>query len=122
MDHKLHPIVRVDADMSSATVELHGCLTLPATSALVSILSKGRSFNPNLALRLDLSHARHIDEDCLMALHLGKDVAGTERAVGTDVDARIDRLGPVKVTLPQAWPVCPVEKAFAESRRRELHV
>lgn len=60
MDHKLHPIVRVDADLRSATVELHGCLTLPATTALVSILSKGRSLNPNLALRLDLSHARHI--------------------------------------------------------------
>lgn len=121
MDHKLRPIVRVDADLRSATVELHGCLTVPATSALVRILSKGRSLNPRLALGLDLSHARHIEEDCLKALHVEAEAAGGKETGSVyELDAMMDQLGHVKVVLPKVWPVCPVDKILTPSRLREL--
>lgn len=121
MDHKLRPLVRVDAYMRSATIELHGCLTVPATSALLKILSKGRSLNPRMTLGLDLRHARHIEEDCLKVLHLPAETfAAKEPGAAYELDTVVEQLGPMKVLLPPVWPMCPVEKAFAASRLREL--
>lgn len=123
MDHKLRPIVRVDADMRSATVELHGCLTVPATSALLKILGKGRSLNPQLVLGLDLRHARHIEEDCLKTLHLEAEGAvGLEADKDYELDAVLDQLGHVKVVMPKIWPVCPVDKVLTANKLRELSV
>ncbi|MEE2522499.1 hypothetical protein V1639_09025 [Pseudarthrobacter sp. J75] len=137
MDHKLRPIVRVDAYLRSATVELHGCLTVPATTALLRILGRGRSLNPRMDLGLDLRHARHIDEDCLKVLHVqdgphpsfpdGAAYQATRwsgaRTSGDiqELDADVDDLGHVTVLMPPVWPVCPVEKALAGTRRKGLH-
>lgn len=121
MDHRLRPIVRVDGEMRTAVVELHGCLTVPATSALLRILAKARSLNQQLNLSLDLRHARHIEPDSLTALRLPGQTATSAAATpgAGELNAVLEHVGPVKVLLPPVWPACPVDKAFAGSRVRE---
>ncbi|WP_309072610.1 hypothetical protein [Arthrobacter sp.] len=111
MAHKLRPVLRVDVEMRSAVIELHGCLTVPATAALLKILARGRSLNRNLELSLDLRRALHIEPGSLANLQLPSLAADALPFHALTAD--LDPLGPVHVLLPPVWPTCPVERALA---------
>ncbi|WP_461187982.1 hypothetical protein [Arthrobacter sp. Z4-13] len=117
MVHKLRPVLRVDAEMRCAVVELHGCLTAPATGALLRILAKGRSLNRNLELSLYLRPALYLEPASLANLHLPPPAADTPPFHAVTAD--LEPVGPVRVLLPPVWPTCPVERALARNLYRK---
>lgn len=114
MDHKLRPILRLDADLRSAVIELRGCLTVPATIVLRRLLLSCRALKDQLALTLDLRAARHIDPAALTALRLPPVPQAPSDAPSdaAELHTTLDQIGPLKVILPPVWPVCPVDKAL----------
>lgn len=120
MDHKLHPVVRLDANKRSAVIELHGCLTVPATSTLVKLLSRSRSLNHQPIL--DLRPARHIEPNSLATFRLHSAAAALNDSSpdAYELNSVLERVGPVKVLLPQPLPVCPVDKVLAGRGVRTL--
>lgn len=111
MDHKLRPVVRLDAHRRSALIELHGCLTVPATSTLIRLLSRSRSLNHQPTL--DLRPARHIERDSLTSLRLNTAATADVAPDAYEMSGFLDQVGPMKLLLPYSLPVCPVDKALA---------
>lgn len=102
--------------MRTAVVELHGCLTVPATDALLKLLARGRSLNRDLALSLDLRRALHIEPDSLANLNPASLAASSTPF--HEMTADLEPIGPFRVLLPPTWPTCPVERALSRFQYR----
>lgn len=110
MDHKLKVLVRLDIENRSASLEITGCLTEASCGALLPLIRRTRNFAGGLAVTVDLSSARHIDDAALERLEQ------TTRALLADPHvARSGAECAVSVRAPKAVPTCPVLR-----RQREL--
>jgi hypothetical protein len=119
MDHRLRLVLRLDADLHSAVVELRGCLTVPATSMVKRLLLSCRCLKDPLGLTLDLRAARHIEPAALTALSLPSvpQVPSATLPGTLELNTTLDQVGPLKVLFPSVWPVCPAEESSAFGTR-----
>lgn len=98
VEHKLRVIIRLDIDHASATVQITGCLTPQGCKALLPLINRTRGLPNCLAVQIDLSHARHIDEEALHSLE-AYSVTGTVAAYPR-----------LRITTPLDLPTCPALK------------
>lgn len=101
MEHKLHVLVRLDADLAAAVLQVSGCLTAESCQALPNIIQKAAALLHRDRITVDLTRARHIEREAVAFLRSGTGFGKSE----------------LFVKCPDLLPQCPAPKTPPRSHQ-----
>jgi hypothetical protein len=96
--NRLHLLLRVDPRGPESELLVHGRLTPDGVRDLLPVVLRGLDLAGDHRLTIDLTHARHVEDDALALLH------GIAPYLGVRGPARTDR---VAIRGPQPAPAPP---------------
>lgn len=97
MAHKLRLLVKIDANPSTATLAVTGCLTEENCRALLPIVRRLGALVDGMGVIVDLSIAKHIEAPAVRMV----EQSGPTEAFGVQDEAK------VRIILPAHLPSCP---------------
>lgn len=97
MAHKLHLLVKIDTNPSTAILAVTGCLTDENCLALLPIIRRLRALVDGMGIAVDLSTARHIE---VSAVRTVEQIGPTDALAGQNE-------GKLRIILPADLPACP---------------
>ncbi|GAB3537111.1 hypothetical protein GCM10027403_20200 [Arthrobacter tecti] len=97
MNHKLRVLVRLDIDCTAAVVAVTGCLTEINYLALLPIVRRANALINGLAVTVDLTGAKHVDDNSPALL----------RHALTEMQLAEDEAKSISIATRPDLPVCP---------------
>lgn len=106
VEHRPRVLVRLDIDRTSAVIQVRGCLTETRCKGLIALTRRTGDLAEDIAIRVDLSEADHVDSGVLTLLEAFRDeFAGAGPSLG--------------VVAPVTLPQCAHAKGMGRSAEAE---